>query len=158
MVFNDAGPVAINPLDVDNVLARANDWQFGQFYPASCTDCDVLGQGTAIIKWRLDNDVTVREAFYSTDGDMTNRFFLNVPTQVDYRDLIVTEHGLLHDAHPDRYNRFIRSGDDSHTALQTPLFYMGEANGVPLHEWTDDFLVPRRPFWVDIVEDFVPLP
>ncbi len=158
MVFNDAGPVAINPLDVDNVLARANDWQFGQFYPASCTDCDVLGQGTAIIKWRLDNDVTVREAFYSTDGDMTNQFFLNVPTQVDYRDLIVTEHRLLHDAHPDRYKRFIRSGDDSHTVLQTPLFYMGEANGVPLHEWTDDFLVPRRPFWVDIVEDFVPLP
>ena len=101
--------------------------------------------------------VGIWEAFYSTDGDMTNRFFLNVPTQVDYRDLIVTEHGLLHDAHPDRYKRFIRSGDDSHTALQTPLFYMGEANGVPLHEWTDDFLVPR-PFWVDIVEDFVPIP
>jgi hypothetical protein len=74
-----------------------------------------------------------------------------------YRELIVTEHGLLHDAHPDRYKRFIRSGDDEHTALQRPTFYVGEAYGVPLDVWTDDFLVPR-PFWVDIVEDFVPLP
>ena len=156
-VFNDAGPVAINIFDVANNLARSADWLFGQFFPASCTDCDVLGQGTEIIKWRLDNDSTIREAFYSTDGDATNRFFLNVPTQAQYRNLIVTEHGLIHDAHPDRYKRYIRSGDDSHTALQTPLFYVGEANGVPLHEWTGDFLVPR-PFWVDIVEDFVPVP
>ena len=157
MVFNDAGPVAINLLDVGAIQARKNDWRFGQFYPASCTDCDALGQGTAIIDWRLSNDTTIREAFYSTDGDATNRFFLQVPTQVLYRDLIVTEHGLLHDAHPDRYQRFIRSGDDSHTALQTPLFYLGEADGVPLDVWTGDFLIPR-PFWIDIVEDFVPLP
>lgn len=156
-VFNDAGPVAINLDEVAAIAARAADWDFGKFYPASCTECDDEGQQTAIIKWRLDNDSTIREAFYSTDGDATNRFFLNVPTQVAYRDLILGVHGLLHDSHPDRYKRFIRSGDDSHTALQTPLFYLGEADGVPLDIWTGDFLVPR-PFWVDIVEDFVPLP
>ncbi len=49
------------------------------------------------------------------------------------------------------------SGDDSHTALQLDLFYDQDADGVLLNEWTDDFLIPR-PFWVDIVEDFVPLP
>ena len=167
-VFNDAGPVAINLLDVSAMLARASDWDFGQFYPASCTDCDAAaGQGTAIIKWRLDNDSTIRESFYSTDGDSTNRFFLQVPTQELYRQLILTEHGALNAAHPNRYKRFIRSGDDSHTALQTPLFYVGTANGVPLHEWVKDFLVPRNPdnddgddesVWVDIVEDFVALP
>jgi len=167
-VFNDAGPVAINLFDVDAMLARASDWQFGQFYPASCTDCDAAtGQGTAIIKWRLDNDSTIRESFYSTDGDSTNRFFLTVPTQELYRGLILTEHGALNAAHPDRYKRFIRSGDDSHTALQTPLLYIGTANGVPLHEWVEDFLVPGHrvnddgddeSVWVDIVEDFVALP
>ena len=160
-VFNDAGPVAINLFDVEAMLARASDWQFGQFYPASCTDCDdAAGQGTAIIKWRLDNDSTIRESFYSTDGDSTNRFFLSVPTQELYRQLIVTEHGALHDAHPGRYKRFIRSGDDSHTALQNPLFYVGTANGVPLHKWVKHFLLPlgERPAWVDIVEDFVALP
>lgn len=172
-VFNDAGPVAINLDEVDAIQARAADWKFGQFYPASCSDCDDQGQQTALIKWRLDNDRTIRESFYSTDGDETDRFFLNVATQEEYRDLIVTEHGLLNAAHPRRYKRFIRSGDDEHTALQNPfLFYFGEANGVPLSQWVDDFLKPgrcaylrwhrkrgaRACLWDDIVEDFVALP
>jgi len=156
-VFNDAGPVVINPDEAAAIAARAADWQFGQFFPASCTECNDLGQSTAIIDWRLSNDTTIREAFYETDGDATNRFFLNVPTQAEYRDLILTEHGILESAFPDRYKRFIVSGDDSHTALQSPLFYSQDANGVFLNEWTDDFLVPT-PFWIDIVEGFVPLP
>jgi hypothetical protein len=156
-VFNDAGPIVVNLAAVGDVLARASDWQFGQFYPASCTDCSVFGQQTAIIDWRLDNDSTIREAFYETDGDATNRFFTKVPTQALYRALILSEHGALNAAHPDRYKRFIVSGDDSHTAMQSPLFYSQDADGVPLNEWTGDFLIPR-PFWVDIVEDFVPVP
>jgi hypothetical protein len=156
-VFNDAGPVAFNLNDVGAVQARADDWQFGQFFPASCTSCDPLGYDTELIKWRLENDSTIREAMYATDGDAVLRFFLNVPTQEAYRELLITENGAVNDAFPDRYKTFIRSGDDSHTALQTPLFYVGEADGVPLHDWTDDFLVPR-PFWGHIVEDFVPVP
>ncbi len=147
----------INPNEVAAIAARAADWQFGQFFPASCTECNDLGQSTAIIDWRLSNDTTIREAFYETDGDLTNRFFLNVPTQVEYRDLILTEHGLLESAFPDRYKRFIVSGDGSHTALQSPLFYSQNVNGVFLNVWTEDFLVPT-PFWIDIVEDFIPFP
>jgi hypothetical protein len=156
-VFNDAGPIAVNLANVPAATARAHDWQFAKFYPASCTDCDPLGQATAVVEWRLDNDSSIREAFYETDGDATNRFFTSVPTQEQYRELILTEHGALNDAHPNRYKRFIVSGDASHTALQTPLFYSQEVDGVRLNEWTQDFLVPR-PFWVDIVEDFIPLP
>ena len=155
-VLNDAGPVTVNLDATDDIAARAADWMFGQFYPASCTECDDMGQGTAIIKWRLDNDSTVREAFYETDGDFTNRFFLDLlDDPVGFRELIVTEHGLLNAAHPERYKRFVVSLDTTHTALQTPLFYSQDANGVFLNEWTDDFLVPR-PFWVDIVEDPIP--
>lgn len=156
-VFNDAGPITNNLAAVQDVQARALDWQFGQFFPASCVDCDELGQTTAIIHWRLENDSTIRESFYGTDGDATNRFFLKVPTQDLYRELILSEHGAINQSFPDRYKTFIRSGDDEHTALQRPTFYLGSANGVPLDEWTDDFLVPR-PFWEDIVEDFVSLP
>jgi len=158
-VFNDAGPVAINLLDVAGIQARAADWRFGQFYPASCADCDDQGQGTAIIDWRLDNDSTIREAFYSTDGDATNRFFLKVPTQQQYRALLLSEHGKLHAAHPFRYKRFIRSGDASHTAIQTDLFYLGEIDGVPLNRWMRRFLWTPLPFfWPDLVEEFQPLP
>ena len=157
-VFNDAGPVVINLDETAAIQARADDWQFGQFYPASCTACDDMGQSTALIDWRLDNDSTIREAFYETDADLTNRFFLNllppVGTQLDYRTLILDEHGMLNAFYPDRYKRFIVSGDGSHTALQSPLFYAQEVDGVPLNEWTTDFLVPK-PFWVDLVQDLV---
>jgi hypothetical protein len=160
-VFNDAGPVATNLDAVDDIAARQADWQFDQFYPASCTECDAFGQSTAIIDWRLRNDSTIREAFYETDGDATNRFFLDLlppnGTQQDYRDLILAEHGALNATAPGRYKRFIVSGDNSHTALQSPLFYTQEVDGVLLNEWTDDFLVPR-PFWVDLVQDFIPAP
>ena len=50
---------------------------------------------------------------------------------------------------------FIRGGQVTHTALQTPDFYES-ASGVPLFDWLDDFL-KRKPFWVDIVED-IPAP
>ncbi len=156
-VFNDAGPIAVNLGNVAAATARANDWDFAKFYPASCTECDPLAQATAIVKWRLDNDSTIREAFYETDADLTNRFFSSTFGHANYRNLILTEHGKLNDAHPNRYKRFIVSGNTSHTALQTPLFYTQEVDGVTLDQWTEDFLVPR-PFWVDLVEDFMPVP
>jgi len=151
-VFNDAGPVAVNLNETAAIAARAADWQFGQFYPASCTDCDAMGQATAVIDWRLKNDSTIREAFYETDADLTNRFFLNVATQEQYRDIILTEHGLLNATYPNRYKRFIVSGDTSHTAPQSPLFYTQDANGELLNEWTAHFLRMNQQ-WVDIVED-----
>ena len=155
-VFNDAGPVAINLDAVGDIAARAADWQFGQFSPASCTECDELGQATAIIGWRLDNDTTIREAFYETDGDFTNRFFMDLLfDQPKFRDIVVTEHGLLNAAHPLRYKRFIVAGDTSHTALQSSRFYTQDANGVFLNDWTRDFL-QRTVFWTDIVEDAIP--
>ncbi len=157
-VFNDAGPVAINLNDVVGIQARETDWQISQFYPASCAECSAIGQPTALIQWRLDNDSTIREAFYSTDGDATDRFFLKVPTQEAYSDLLLAEHGKLNANHPERYKLFIVSGDDSHTALQTDRFYSQEIYGVPLNEWTRNFVSPRKPFWENLVQPFEPLP
>jgi len=177
----DAGPIVINLAAADAVAARAADWMFDQFYPASCTECSAEGQQTAIVEWRLDNDSTIREAFYETDGDSTNIGFAsaNLPgffdplppiipfpnglSQTQYRDLILTEHGALNAAHPDRYKRFIVSGDSSHTALQSTRFYTFDADGVPLNEWTAEFVWngegdSQGGIWIDIVEDFVPVP
>ena len=155
-VFNDAGPVTVNLDAADDIAARAADWQFGQFYPESCTECSDMGQATELIAWRLDNDNTVREAFYETDQDLTNRFFLGLLADpAAFRELIVTEHGALNDAFPRRYKRFIVADDTSHTALQTPLFTTQDADGVLLNEWTGDFLRHRRG-WVDIVEEPAP--
>jgi hypothetical protein len=72
---------------------------------------------------RLENGSTIREAFYEMDGDATSRFFLGMlSAPAGFRDLIVTERGLLNAAFPDRYKRFIVAGDLSHTAVQNSLF------------------------------------
>ncbi len=188
-VYNDAGPIAVNlgtppalggpDLPWLSVFARQNDWKFQQFYPQSCVDdgrCNAFGQQTGIIDWRLENDSTIREAFYETDSDRTNRFFAQGDgSRMDpevYRDLILTEHGALNAAYPKRYKRFIVSGDDTHGAVQvtapTPnfpvpqpfSFYTQEANGTRLTDWVNGFVRGKghRSDWEDIVEDYVPVP
>jgi hypothetical protein len=190
-VYNDAGPIAVNlgtppgaggpDLPWLSVFARQNDWQFQQFYPQSCIDdglCNAFGQQTGIIHWRLANDSTIREAFYETDSDRTNRFFAQGDgTLMDpevYRALILAEHGALNEAYPRRYKRFIVSADDTHGAVQvtapTPnfpfpqpfLFYTQEANGTSLIYWATEFVrIGQRQSqfgWKDIVEDYVPVP
>ena len=156
-VFDDAGPPINNPLLVNDVLARANDWAFEQFYPESCTDCDIFGAGNEFVRWTHDNDPQLETSTYSTDGDQVIRFFLGIPTQVQYRAALLGATDPINADHPDRYKRFIRSGDTSHTSLRGDLFYTGTADGVPLYEYMDDF-VNGDPGWVDIVEDFVPAP
>lgn len=173
-VFNDAGPIAVSLDPQDAMLARQRDWQFDQYYPASCTTCSAFGHQTEIIKWRLANDTTIREAFYETDADKTNIEFASVnlpgffdplppiipfPTglsQLDYRELVINTHQAVHDAYPDRYRRFIVSGDSSHTALQSDLFYTQQINGVFLSRWTRDFLNQKKSWW-DLVQEFIPL-
>jgi hypothetical protein len=190
-VYNDAGPIAVNlgtppgaggpDIPWLSVFARQNDWQFQQFYPQSCIDdgrCNAFGQQTGIIDWRLDNDSTIREGFYETDSDRTNRFFAQGDgTLMDpevYRNLILTQHGALNEAYPRRYKRFIVSGDDTHGGVQqtaaTPnfpyqqpfLFYTQDANGTSLSAWAAEFVrIGQRQSkfgWKDIVEDYVPVP
>ncbi|MGB5164015.1 MAG: pectin acetylesterase-family hydrolase [Woeseiaceae bacterium] len=190
-VYNDAGPIAVNlgtpPFaggpDITwlSVFARQKDWQFQQFYPQSCIAdgrCNAFGQQTGIINWRLENDSTIREGFYETDSDRTNRFFAQgdgslMDPQV-YRDLILTEHGALNEAYPKRYKRFIVSGDDTHGGVQntapTPnfpfeqpfLFYTQQANGTALSYWATELVrIGQRQSkfgWKDIVEDYEPVP
>jgi hypothetical protein len=196
-VYNDAGPIAVNlgtgtppgngtfpfgcaDLPCFSVVARASDWQFQQFYPQSCIDdgrCNAFGQQTGIIDWRLEHDSTIREGFYETDSDRTNRFFAqgdgSLMPPLAYRDLILTEHGALNAAYPKRYKRFIVSGDDTHGAVQvtatTPnfiypqpfSFYTREANGTALTDWAAELVRigarQSRFGWKDIVEDYVPV-
>jgi len=190
-VLNDAGPVAVDPdAAPDAVAARAADWRFDQYYPESCVTaglCDAFGQQTGLIQWRLDNDATIKEAFYSTDGDFINIGFLsvNVPgfppfadiSQFGYREILEAGHDPVNAAHPDRYRRFVVSGANpacnrfavyTHTILLSPdlaefgcpevdLYYDLEAQGVAFRDWVGDF-VNERDGWADIVEPFSPGP
>jgi hypothetical protein len=190
-VYNDAGPIAVNlgtppwaaggpDIPWLSVFARQNDWQFQQFYPQSCIDdgtCNAFGQQTGIIDWRLENDSTIREGFYETDSDRTNRFFAQgdgtLMNPEVYRELILAEHGPLNEKYPRRYKRFIVSGDDTHGAVQvtapTPnfpfvqpfSFYTREADGTYLTKWAAELVrIGQRQSrfgWKDIVEDYEPV-
>ena len=190
-VFNDAGPVALDVSKApDAAAARLNDWKFEQFFPQSCVDqglCDPFGQQTGLIQWRLDNDSTIREAFYETDADATNLGFAqaNIPgtppfvpiSQLEYREVLEANHDPLNAAYPDRYKRYIISGGNplcdglvaySHTGLQggnlgsfgcptSSVYYDLSSEGVSLWKWTNDF-VSGGENWIDIVEPFTPAP
>jgi len=172
-VFNDAGPIMFNPSQEDVYLLTQYEWGYKKFIVPSCQRISYFGQFFTwagigneddaphnchtidLIRWRLDNDSTVRDAFYETDGDTTNRFFLGLLTkqpndEAIFRELLVNEIGTAVSAHVDRYRRFIVSGDQSHTILQTNHFYEQRVNGVLLTEWTEHFL-SFSPLWKDIV-------
>mgnify|MGYP000093126619 FL=1 len=189
-VYNDAGPIAVNlgtppqaggpDIPWLSVFARQNDWQFQQFYPQSCIEdgrCNAFGQQTGIIDWRLENDSTIREGFYETDSDATNRFFAQGDggrmDPVQYRELILATHGPLNEKYPRRYKRFIVSGDDTHGAVQATAgtfnfapdffsFYNKQANGTDLTTWAAELVrIGQRQSklgWKDIVEDYEPVP
>ncbi len=156
-VLNDSGPSLSNPF-LGSTL-QDNDWQFSQFYPESCEACSVepFNDQGAFIKWTLDNDNGYKGALYSTDGDAVIRSFTFLPSQIAFRDLLLSVHAPIHDAYPDRYKLFIRSGSTDHTALGFFGFYLFDANGKPLFDWVNDF-VEQNPGWINIVEDFVPAP
>ena len=152
--LDDGGPPPQNPADPD-IEVRASDWEQDKLYPESCEDCDIFGQpATALINWRHENDNSVREALYSTDGDFSIRFFLGFLSHQAFRDLLLFVTDPIVEDHGKRYKRFIPHGT-SHTLLRGDRFYTAEANGVPFTQWAEDF-VNHHPGWVDIVEDFTP--
>jgi hypothetical protein len=154
--LDDGGPPPQNPADPD-IEVRASDWEQDNLYPESCEDCDIFGQpAAALINWRHENDNSVREALYSTDGDFSIRFFLGFLSHQAFRDLLLFVTDPIVEDHKNRYKRFIPHGT-SHTLLRGDRFYTAEANGVPFTQWAEDF-VNHRPGWVDIVEDFPPAP
>ena len=156
-VLNDSGPAVTNLSQTTVIATRNADWQQNQFIPSTCTDCTPENQPVELVEWMLENDTQVREALYSTDGDATIRFFLSVPTQTAYRDLLLTTHDPVNAAFPTRYKRFIKSGSTAHTMLGSSLFYTSSIDGVALHQWTKDF-ANQKPGWVDLIEDFIPVP
>jgi hypothetical protein len=150
-VLNDAGPALTNFEAPFDVLARANDWGFEQFYPASCTECDPFNQPAEAVKWTLENDNGYEGALVTADGDTTiGVFYLKLPSPAAYRDLLLEVHDPINAAYPDRYKRFIVGGATYHTAIGNDRFYSVTENGLPLYQWIADF-VNDDPNWVDNV-------
>ena len=153
-ILNDSGIAITNLAQTSAILARANDWQYVQFQPASCADCTLANQPAEIVDWMFENDPSVREAFYQTDADLTIRFFLGISTQAAFRDLILSVHDPFAAKYPFRWKRYFRSGTTAHTILGSNLFFTAEIDGLPFHQWADDF-INNDPGWVDVVQELI---
>jgi hypothetical protein len=156
-VLNDSGPAVTNLAQVSTIQTRVNDWAYTQFTPSSCTDCTIDKQPAELVEWMLENDGQVRSALYSTDADQTIRFFLSIPTQLGYRNLLLSTHDPINAAFPNRHKRYIRSGSSAHTMLGDARYYTTVVNGTRLSDWVGAF-VNQQPAWTDIVQELIPTP
>jgi len=146
MVFNDSGVGLSNPQNPAMLAHIKSDWQFTQYVPPSCTECQT-GQETAIIGWSLQHDPTLRVSAFSSYGDsVIAGIFLQMPA-ADFKTLLLSETGKIHDAYPDRFERFFINGGQ-----HTTLFSLGTAvNGVTVGDWTKA-MVNKTSAWVDTLQ------
>ncbi len=115
LVFDDSGLGLSNPTDPTTYNEIRTEWKFDQFIPDSCTECQ-SGQQTAIIGWGLKNDDTLKVSGFSSYGDgVIGTYFLKM-SAADFKKLLLDKTGLVHDAFPDRFERFFIEGMQ-HTSL-----------------------------------------
>ena len=148
-IFNDSGPLN-NPAFVSAIQAQIDDWDFVQYYPAGCTGCDPFAQPSEVIKYWLANDRKLKAGLFSYDGDGVIRFFIQVPTEPQYRDLLLGVHDPINAAFPRKYKRFIVNGP-AHTIVGGDGFFTLEQDGIPVYRWVDGLANGGRRKFKDIV-------
>ncbi len=122
-VLNDAG-LGIARADDPAFVARIID-EFGarEFIPDDCEDCIADGHITGLVRYLLDRDPQLRVAAISSWYDYVIAQVFLMTTPEAFRDSVDVETTALHDAHADRYRRFLYDGE-AHTAL------LGSVSGI----------------------------
>jgi hypothetical protein len=147
VVFNDSGPGLQNLDASEDVQNRVANWNFEERIPESCTECST--QYSYLVDWALDRDADARFAFYSYQQDGVISFFIDL-SGAAYRQLLLDVTGDLLNRNPGRFARYFPQGT-THTVLLSQEFYTQAIGGVPLIDWTSDFL-DDAPTWTDVVE------
>jgi hypothetical protein len=143
-VFNDAGLGLSNPNDPSMLATIKADWKFDQFIPKSCTECQT-GEQTAVIGWGLGADPTLRVSGFSSYGDsVIGGVFLKLPP-AQFKPLLLSETGKVHDAYPTRFERFFIAGTQHTSLLST---YLTPVDGLSVEQWTA-LMLSGDPGWVD---------
>ncbi len=114
IVINDSGPGIARDGEPDFVNGLLDEFNVG-FVPDSCTDCTADGHLTGLISWTMNNDPSLRVGLISHDADGVIRGFLGLDEQ-QFRTTLLSETGELGTLFPDRYKRFILTGE-AHTTL-----------------------------------------
>jgi Protein of unknown function (DUF3089)/Pectinacetylesterase len=151
LVLDDSGPGLQNNDDTEAVMERNENWNYRQFIPPSCTNCDQ--QITYLTEWSFERDPDLRFALFSYLQDGVIRAF-NALSADAFESLLRTVTDDIHSRYPQRFKRFFPQGT-SHTVLETPAFYTLDIAGLKVRDWTADFLADG-PNWQDVIEGFNP--
>jgi hypothetical protein len=122
-VLNDAGLGVARDGDVAFLDTLIDDFGARSFIPEGCPECTARGHITGLVRYLLDHDPDVRVAAISSWRDyVISEVFLGTTAEAFEASLAV-ETGALHEAHPERYRRFLFAGA-AHTAL------LGDVSGI----------------------------
>ena len=147
-VVNDAGLGLFNPSDPQTWATIEREWDLTPRIPASCPDC-LKGELTQLIGWALEHDPTLRVAGFSFYEDaIISDGFLGM-SGPDFRTLLMAQTGKVHDAYPDRFERFFVDGT-THTAI-IGGYYDLKLDGVLLTDWTAR-MIDARSDWNDLLQ------
>jgi hypothetical protein len=123
LMLDSAVGVARGAADPTFITDVIKIWGAGAFLPEDCPGCIEDGHISPFIDWYLERDPRIRVGLFTSWYDaIIADVFLDVPLE-DFQDSIEKETGRTHEAHPDRYRRFVINGQ-MHTTL------LGDATGI----------------------------
>lgn len=116
-VWNDAGVGLGRPGEQEWIEGILEEWNVLRFLPDSCEDCTARGHFTPFIAWGMERDTQVRTGVFSSYQDVVIAdTFLQIGGAA-FEEALVDETGRIHDAYPDRYERFFIDGIQHTTAF-----------------------------------------
>jgi hypothetical protein len=146
-VVDDSGPGVQNLARTADVETRLAQWKLAETVPESCVDCQAgRGQITALFSWMLQRDPTTTVSLMSFLEDSTiGTAFLGLGGPA-FAELLLTESGKVHDAYPDRFERFLLPG-----SLHVVGFSEATGNGTSARSWLQAMVAGDRSVWKDTV-------
>ncbi|UJR84598.1 pectinacetylesterase family protein [Sandaracinus amylolyticus] len=122
-VIDDAGLGVARAGDTEFLDTLIDEFGARDFLPPDCTDCTSDGHIIGLVRYLLDRDPNLHVAAISSWYDFVISEVFLMSTPVEFSAAVEAETGALHEAHPDRYRRFLYDGR-AHTAL------LGDVTGI----------------------------
>ncbi|AKF03018.1 pectin acetylesterase-family hydrolase [Sandaracinus amylolyticus] len=122
-VIDDAGLGVARAGDTAFLDTLIDEFGARDFLPPDCAECTSDGHIIGLVRYLLDRDPNLHVAAISSWYDFVISEVFLMSTPAAFSAAIEEETGALHEAHPDRYRRFLYDGR-AHTAL------LGDVTGI----------------------------
>ena len=125
-VFNDSGVGLGRPAEPDFIETILEEQGIAPLIPQSCLDCSADGHITRLVRWILERDPEMEIAVFSSFHDsIITGVFLDIDETL-FEEALLKETSALHALFPDRYRRFLVTGQEHTVLLGNPIGIVGE--------------------------------